>query len=232
MASFSSRDPGKDDRPVLVFGNLLSASLAWYCLEHDSPWTVAGFTVDQAYIGGTHYEGLPLLPFETLERTHPPGDYRLLIPMGYHRINGVRRARYEAARARGYDCVSYVSSRASVWPDLQIGDNVLVYEHAIIQPFARIGDNCIIRSGAHISHHCQVQDHAFVAAEVAMGGEGLVGEQAFVGVGAVLRDRIRIAPRSFVGAGAVVVQDTEADGVYVGNPARKANKSALQASGG
>ncbi|MBA2672455.1 acetyltransferase [Ramlibacter sp.] len=232
MASFSSRDPGTDDRPVLVFGNLLSASLAWYCLAHDSPWTVAGFTVDQAYIRDARYEGLPLVAFETLEQTHPPADYRLIIPMGYHRINGLRRARFEQARTRGYDCVSYVSSRASVWPDLRIGDNVLIYEHAIIQPFARIGDNCIIRSGAHISHHCQVHDHAFVAAEVAMGGEGTVGEQAFVGVGAVLRDRIRIAPRSFIGAGAVVVQDTEADGVYVGNPARKANKSALQASGG
>lgn len=59
-----------------------------------------------------------------------------------------------------------------------------------------------------------------------------MGEQAFVGVGAVLRDRIRIAERTFIGAGAVVVQDTQADAVYVGNPARKATKSALQASGG
>ena len=58
-----------------------------------------------------------------------------------------------------------------------------------------------------------------------------MGEQAFVGVGAVLRDRIRIAPRSFIGAGAVVVNDTEADGAYVGNPARKLVKTALEVSG-
>lgn len=232
MAGQSMHARSEDDRPVLVFGNLLSASLAWYCLAHDSPFKVAGFTVDQAYMRDTQYEGLPLVPFETLEHSHPASDYRLIIPMGYHRINGVRRARFEAARARGYTLVSYVSSRASVWPDLQVGANVLIYEHAIIQPFARIGDNCIIRSGAHISHHCRVEDHAFVAAEVAMGGEGTVGEQSFVGVGAVLRDRIRIAARCFVGAGAVVVQDTESDGVYVGNPARRAQRTALEASGG
>lgn len=227
----SAMEPG-DDRPVVIFGNLRSASLAWYCLLHDSPWQVAGFTVDGAYLSSSHFEGLPLVPFETLEEHYPPSDYRLLIPMGYQHINGVRRARFEMAKKRGYTFVSYVSSRASVWPDLKIGENVLIYEHAIIQPFARIGSNCIIRSGAHISHHCEVADHAFVAAEVAMGGEGYVGEQAFVGVGAVLRDRIRIAERSFVGAGAVVVQDTQPDGVYVGNPARKANKTALEASGG
>ncbi len=223
--------PIDDHRPVIIFGNMLSASLAWYCLLHDSPYQIAGFTVDEAYRTSTQFEGLPLVPFETLETFYPPEDYRLLIPMGYQRINGVRRSRYEQAKQRGYTFISYVSSRASIWPNLDIGENVLIYEHAIIQPFARIGNNCIIRSGAHISHHCQISDHAFVAAEVAMGGEGYVGEQAFLGVGAVLRDRIRIAQRSFIGAGAIVVQDTEADGVYVGNPARKATKTAIEASG-
>ena len=232
MLAHKSTLDSDDDRPVVIFGNLRSASLAWYCLLHDSAYRVAGFTVDAAYITSPQFEGLPLVPFETLQAYYPPTDYRLLIPMGYQHINGVRRARYEQARQRGYTLPSYVSSRASVWPDLVIGDNVLIYEHAIVQPFARIGSNCIIRSGAHISHHCEVADHAFVAAEVAMGGEGYVGEQAFVGVGAVLRDRIRVAERTFVGAGAVLVQDTEADAVYVGNPARKAAKSALQASGG
>lgn len=232
MHDFVTPTEQGDDRPVVIFGNLRSASLAWYCLLHDSPWTVAAFTVDELYLASSQFEGLPLVPFETLEQHYPNSDYRLLIPMGYQHINGVRRARFESAKARGYGFVSYVSSRASVWPDLQIGENVLIYEHAIIQPFVRIGRNCIIRSGAHISHHCEVADHAFVAAEVAMGGEGYVGEQAFVGVGAVLRDRIRIAERSFIGAGAVVVQDTQPDGVYVGNPARRAGKTALQASGG
>jgi sugar O-acyltransferase (sialic acid O-acetyltransferase NeuD family) len=221
-----------DDRPVIIFGNLRSASLAWYCLLHDSNCRIAGFTVDEAYMTSGSFEGLPLVPFEALEAHYPPGDYRLLIPMGCQRINGVRRSRYEQGRQRGYAFASYVSSRASVWPDLKVGQNVLIYEHAIIQPFARIGNNCIIRSGAHISHHCCVSDHAFVAAEAAMGGDGHLGEQAFVGVGAVLRDRIRIAERTFIGAGAVVVQDTLADRVYVGNPARATGKTALEVSGG
>ncbi len=221
----------RDTRPIVIFGTLRSASLARFCLTHDSPLQVAAFTVDAAYATGPTHEGLPLVAFEDLESQYGPGDCRLLIPMGYQGINGVRRARYEDGKRRGYDFATYISSRASTWPDLVAGDNVLIYEHAIIQPFCLIGNNTIIRSGAHVSHHCRVDDHAFVAAEVAMGGEGHVGEQAFVGVGAVLRDRIRIAPRSFIGAGAVVVNDTEADGAYVGNPARKLVKTALEVSG-
>lgn len=219
-----------DDRPVIVFGNLLSASLAAYWLAHDSDARVAAFTVDTAYLGGQQYEGLPLVPFESLEERYPPRDYRLLIPMGYHRINGLRRARFEAARRRGYSFASYISSRACVWPGLEVGDNVLVYENAVVQPFATVGDNCIIRSGANISHHCRVADHAFVSVGVNTGGECAIGEQAFVGVGAVLRDRIHVAERSFIAAGAVVVEHTQADGVYAGNPARRTGKNAADVS--
>jgi len=217
---------------VVLFGADTFSSLAWYCLSHDSPYRVVGFTVDQAYLDAPTHHGLPVLPFERLEEHFAPGQVRLLIPLGYHAINGLRRARYEQARARGYGFISYVSSRASTWPDLQVGQNCLVYEHAIIQPFARIGDNVIIRSGAHISHHCQVADHAFVAAGATLGGNVRIGAQAFIGVGAVLRDGLAIGERSFIGAGAVVVADTEADGVYVGNPARKAARSALEVTGG
>lgn len=210
----------------------MSASLAWYCLIHDSDLRVAGFAVDANRVASSDFEGLPLVPFESLSQFFPPSDYRFLIPMGYAHVNGIRKTRYDQAKQLGYTLASYVSTRASIWPDLTVGDNVLIYEHAIVQPFARIGNNCVIRSGAHISHHCQVADHVFVAAEVAMASACQIGEQAILGVGAVLRDGLRVAERSFVGAGAVLVGNTEADGVYVGNPARKSNKSALAASGG
>ncbi|MCK6392592.1 acetyltransferase [Zoogloea sp.] len=218
--------------PLVVFGNNTFASLAWYCLTHDSPYQVVAFTVDQRFLNADTHEGLPVLPFEDLEASHPPEAAHLIIPLGYHAINSIRRDRYLEGKARGYRFASYVSSRASVWPDLQVGENTLIYEHAIIQPFARIGDNAIIRSAAHISHHCVVGDHAFVAAGVTLGGNVSIGAQSFIGVGAVLRDGLAIAERSFIGAGAVVVSDTEADGVYVGNPAKKAGRSALDVTGG
>jgi sugar O-acyltransferase (sialic acid O-acetyltransferase NeuD family) len=216
---------------VVLFGADTFASLAWFCLTHDSPWRVRAFTVDAAYLSNGSHEGLPVVPFEQLLEHYPPDKVRLLLPLGYHAINGLRRERYLQAKAMGYQFISYVSSRASTWPDLQVGENTLIYEHAIIQPFARIGSNVIIRSGTHISHHCQVADHAFVAAGVTLGGNVRIGEQAFIGLGAILRDGIQIAERTFVGAGAVVLRDTEADGVYVGNPARKGERTAQQVTG-
>ncbi len=218
--------------PLILFGNGPFSSLAWYCLTHDSPYEVVAFTVDRSFMRSDVHEGLPVVAFEEIERYHPPGDVRLLLSIGYHAINGLRRQRHAQAKAKGYRFASYVSSRASVWPDIQVGENCMIWEGAVIQPFARIGDNAIIRSGVHISHHCTIADHAFIASGATLGGNVAVGEQAFVGLGAVVLNGIAVAERSFVGAGAVLTADTEADGVYRGNPARKSGLGSSQVSGG
>lgn len=217
-----------DQRPIVVFGNLASASLASYLIEQDTPYKVVGFTVDKAYIEQSVYDGKPLVPFEELEHHFLPGEVRLLIPMGYQKINAARRDKFTSARHRGYEFISYISSRASTWPNVQLGSNCLIYEHAILQPFSVIGDNCIIRSGAHVSHHCEIRDHVFIAAEVAMGGKVKVGEQSFLGVGSVIIDSIELAARTFVGAGAVITRATLPDTVYVGNPGKPLEKTASE----
>jgi len=217
---------------VVIFGTAGLSSLAWYALTHDSEFTPIAFTVDAEYLRSPIHEGLPVIPFDQLALHYAPAATALLVPLGYRRINGLRRTRYEQAKAQGYRLIRYVSSCAFTWPDLRLGENCLIYEAAIIQPFSCIGDNVIIRSGAHISHHCTIADHAFVAAGATVGGNVDVGEQAFIGLGAVVRDGIRIAERSFIGAGAVIVADTAADGVYVGNPGRQLEQSALEVTGG
>jgi len=62
---------------------------------------------------------------------------------------------------------------------------------------------------------------------VITGGNVTIGEQCFVGLGAVIRNDIKLAPRCLIGAGAVVMADTQAEKVYVGNPARRLNQSAI-----
>jgi sugar O-acyltransferase (sialic acid O-acetyltransferase NeuD family) len=217
-----------NQKKVVVFGTETFASLAWYCLTQDSPYEVVAFTVDRDYLKASIHHDLPVVAFEDLIFTFPPDSVRILIPVGYHAINSLRRQRYEWAQRQGYEFVTYVSSRAITWPDLRIGQNGIVYEAAIIQPFSSIGNNVIIRSAAHISHHCYIADHVFISACVALGGNVYIGEQSFIGVGAVVRDGLRIAERSFIAAGAVVVEDTQSDCVYLGNPARKILKSALE----
>lgn len=219
------------EKAIAIFGSASYSSLAWYCLCHDSHWNIACFTVDSGYCLADTHEGLPLIPFEWLEKTHPPDTTNLIVPIGYHRQNTLRRDRYLNAKARGYGFISYVSSRASTWPDLILGENCLIYERAIIQPFVAIGNNTIIRSGAHVSYRCEIGEHVYIGAEVALAGNVQVGDQSILGVGSVIKDGVHLAERSIVAPGAVVFENTEPGGLYIGNPARRMSSDSPEASG-
>ena len=97
----------------------------------------------------------------------------------------------------------------------------MIYEGTVVQPFARIGANTIVRSSVHLSHHVQIGDHAFIGAGACFGGLAVVEDRCFVGLNATIRDGVRLAEGCLIGAGAVVVKDTEANGVYVGSPAKR-----------
>lgn len=206
---------------VVIFGLGPFASLAWYVLSHDSPHRVVGFTADRAYCAEPRKHDLPVVPFEHLETEFPARQASLLLALGASNVNRLRSERYRDAKARGYSFASYVSSRAMLWPDLQIGDACMLFEGCMVHPFATIGSNCILRSGSHVSHHARVGDHSFLGAHAVVAGGASVGRRCFLGVHSTVRDRITVADRCMVAAGAVVTSDTVENGVYMGVPARR-----------
>jgi sugar O-acyltransferase (sialic acid O-acetyltransferase NeuD family) len=206
---------------VAIFGNGSLASLTWYCLTHDSPDEVVAFTVDAPYLAQSHLHDLPVVVFSELERRYPPATTALLLAIGSVGTNAARAKRLAAARRAGFAIARYVSSRALVWPDLRVHENVMIHDGAIVQPFATIAENTIVRSGAHISHHVTIEADCFLAAGACVGGNAVVGRGSFVGLNATILDNVTIAPGCTIGAGAVVVKDTQPDGTYVGVPARR-----------
>lgn len=207
----------------MLYGREELARLTWFCLSHDSADQVVAFTVRESELGdaGDNLCGLPLVPFENLEKSHPPEDYHLLVAIGPHQVNAPRAARFEEGRAKGYRFAAYLSSRARVWPDLEIGAGCMIFEGATVEAFSHVGDNTILRSNCHVSHDGSVGNHVFLAPRSVMSGKCRVGDHSFLGVNSTLRDCVRVAPRCVVGAGAVVSASTEPDGLYVGVPARR-----------
>ena len=215
-------------KPLVLFGASTFTSLAAHCVTHDAKRSVAAFTIDAPYVRADTHEGLPIVAFEKLTSYFPPHTHEILLPLGYRQINNLRQTRCEQAKSMGYSLANYVSTRACVWPDMPIGENVIIYEQAILQSLVRLGDNVIVRSGANIGHHTRVGSHTLIASGVVTGGDVTINEGCFIGLGAILRDGITIGERCFIGAGAVVTADTEPDRVYLGNPARRLpNKTSL-----
>jgi sugar O-acyltransferase (sialic acid O-acetyltransferase NeuD family) len=199
---------------VVVFGTGDFARIAEVYLRSDSEHDVVAFTVHEEYVGDGELSGLPVVPFESLEARYPPAEFAMFVAIGFSRVNKARREVYDACKARGYELVSYVSSRAMRSPQTEIGDNCFVFEANVIQPFVRLGNDVILWSGNHVGHDSTIGDHCFVASHAVISGNVTIGESCFVGVNATIRDGITIAPDCVIGAGALIMRDTKHGEVY------------------
>ncbi|MGX9142624.1 acetyltransferase [Mesorhizobium sp. 128a] len=210
---------------VVVFGDGPFASLVWYCLKHDSSHQVAAFTVERGFLSKDRHNDLPVHAFEDIGDTFDPSETAIAVAIGPHDNNRVRARLLDQVKARGFQTISYLASRAIAAADFRVEENTFIFDGAVIQPFATIGGNCIIRSAAHVSHHVRIADQCFVAAGACIGGSTKIGAGAFIGLNATIHDNIEIAPNCVIGAGSVVTRSTDAGGIYAGVPARRLRQS-------
>ncbi len=206
---------------VVVFGVRDTAELAHFYLTHDSEHEVVAFSVTKDYFRDETFQGLPVVPFEDIQEWYPPDEYRFFVPMTGRGMNRLRESIYLQAKRKGYSLISYVSSKATIFPGLAIGDNCFVLEDNTIQPFVTIGNNVVLWSGNHIGHHSIIKDHVFFTSHVVLSGHCVVEPYCFFGVNATIRDYMHIAEGTFVDMAALVASDTEPWCVYTGTLARK-----------
>ncbi len=199
---------------LVLFGAGDIADVAWFYFTHDSPHEVVAFTVDREYLTQDELHGVPVVPFEECADRYPPDQHDMFVALSYAKRNQVRAEKCAAAKAAGYRLVSYVSSRATTWPDLTVGENCFILEDNTVQPYVVIGDGVTLWSGNHIGHHSTIGDHCFVTSHVVVSGGVVIGERCFIGVNATLRDHITIGASNIIGAGALILGDTADRAVY------------------
>lgn len=200
---------------VVIFGAGKIADEAYFYLTNDSPHEIVGFTVDGAYITEKEKLGLPLVPFEKVQDKYPPGDFKMFVAVGYQNLNKFRAQKYGEAKTKGYELISYISSRASNFGRVEVGDNCFVLEFAVIQPCSKVGSNVFIWSGNHIGHHASVGDHCYIAGNVVISGGTVIEPYCFIGVSATLGHEIKIGRESFIGAGSLITKKVEPRSVYI-----------------
>ena len=201
---------------VVVFGTGSFAQLVHFYLTHDSEHEVVAFTVHQSHMTDQAFMGLPVVPFEAIEQQIPPNAFKMYVAIGYKNLNRVRAQVYSEAKTKGYELISYVSSKCTHWGDTQIGDNCFIFEDNTLQPFVTIGSNTVLWSGNHIGHHATIGEHCFIASHVVISGHVRVGSYSFIGVNATIRDDISIGKACVIGAGALVMKSTRDKAVCIG----------------
>jgi sugar O-acyltransferase (sialic acid O-acetyltransferase NeuD family) len=205
---------------VVIFGVLDTAELAHYYLSTDSEYEVVAFTVNSEFLKENTFKGLPVVPFEELEKIYPPSEYLFFAPMTGVKMNNLRKKIYLEGKSKGYEYISYVSSKATSFNN-EIGENCFILENNTLQPFTKIGNNVVLWSGNHIGHHGIIEDHVFFTSHVVLSGHCHVKERAWFGVNSTIRDGLTIGEGCLIGMGSLVTKSTDDDGLYIGAPAKK-----------
>ena len=205
-------------KKAIIFGTSGQAEVMSYLLAHDSEYEVIAFTSTQDYISIGEVYGLPLVPFESIEKLYNPQEFDMHIAIGYNTQNTIREKFYHLAKEKGYNLLTYISSKCTNYAK-SIGDNCFIFEDNTIQPFVKIGNNCILWSGNHIGHHSIIEDNVFISSHVVISGHCKIEKNSFLGVNSTLRDGITLAPSTTLGAGCLIVKDTEENQTYIGTKA-------------
>ena len=203
-------------KKIVVFGNNRWAELVYYYLTYDSSFEIAGFTVDPGYISQDSLFGVPVVSFEKVELIFPPVEYAMFIPLSYQGLNRLREEKYYQAKSKGYELITYVSSKTTTWPGLIIGDNCLVSENTSLNPFIQIGNNVTIGAGVLIGHHSVIRDHCFISSGAVILGSVTIGSHCLIGANATIKEKVTIASDCIIGSGVTIMKDTREKGVYVG----------------
>lgn len=207
---------------VVVFGTSQWAELAHFYLMHDSPHEVVGFTLDRDYIESPSYKDLPVVPFDEVEQHYPPDQFKMFIPMSFKKMNHVRADKYYDAKNKGYELISYVSSKITKFPGFECGDNCFILEDNTIQPYVKIGSNVVMWSGNHIGHHSTIKDHVTITSHVVISGACTIEPFCFFGVNATVREETIVAHDTLVGMSVAILKDTNEFEVYKATPAQPA----------
>lgn len=210
---------------ILLFGIREAARLACAYLREDTGHRPVAYTVTSDFMpDNPSLDGLPVVAFETILENYPPSRHRFLAAMSYRDHNRHRARVFGTVKSMGYEMISYVSPRATVFPGVTVGENSMILEGCVVSPGSRIGADVMIQAGCVIAHDARIGDHAFLGPGAVLSGSVELGPYAFVGSGAVVRDRVRLGEGSFVAMGSVVRDDTLPWTNYDGFPARRWDK--------
>jgi sugar O-acyltransferase (sialic acid O-acetyltransferase NeuD family) len=143
-------------------------------------------------------------------------------------MNKEREKVYNEIKNKGYNLISYISSKATIFDKSKIGDNCFILEDNTVQPFVTIGSNTILWSGNHIGHHSYIDNHVFITSHVVISGNCIIGPYSFIGVNAAFKENVTIGEGTFVAMSSSITKNTEPYSVYTGNPAKKIEMTSLK----
>lgn len=194
-------------KKLVLVGDSVFAQVAFEFFQFDSEYEVVAFAVERQFLHRTEMFGIPIVPFEDLERLYPPADHFAFVAIVFTQFNRLRTRLYRECKEKGYAVASYISSAATIRPKSKIGEHCFICEQTVIQPFTEVGDNVVIWSGNQICHRCQVRNNSFILPNCLVSDGVRIGENSIIGANVTFASDRSVGRDCFIGPAALIDQD-------------------------
>jgi len=202
-------------KKVVIFGITDFANQVSFYLKNDSYFEVVAYTVDAEYNKAKTFLDLPVIDFEEVQDVYPPSEFAMFVAVGYHKLNSTRENKFNEAKAKGYQLISYFCSRNSHWNEIEVGENTFIMEGNIFMKNVKIADNVIIAIGNKIGHDSIIEENCYITSNVMMGGFCTIKRNTFIGMSVVIKDKITVGERNILGAGSILLKNTKNDSSFL-----------------
>lgn len=183
--------------------------------EQGNVTEVLGFVDDNLALRNQVIDGLPILGDWSWLQGIDRSEVAVICASGF---SETRKILFERARASGFSFANAISHVAYLSPHSQIGEGVVIYQHAIASRGTVIEDHVIINLGSIVSHDTKVGRYGTVNPGVNLAGNVTIGEGCYLGIGSSVIQGISIG--SWTTVGAALITDLPDNVTAVGMPAR------------
>lgn len=208
-------------REIIIYRGGLTGRMVYYDSSDHPAFKIACFAMEEKYLTEERtLFGIPIVSDREVAELYPPCEYDMLVADERYVNMRDRMEKYYNMKRLGYHMTNYVSARARVEPEVQMGENNIIFGQAHLGFGGTLGSNNVIRQQVYLGHNFNVGNCNILKSGVRIGGYSHITDYCFVGLGAVVKEEIRMERGSLIGAGSVIIRNVEPYSVNVGNPGR------------
>ena len=210
------------DKVVIVGVNEYSEYI-YYTIKKENKIEVVAFSSLKEYMTCEEFCKLPVFPLEELPMFIDIAECKVLIAIGYTKMNSRRENTYNLCKKLNYNIFTYISTRAICDSD-SIGEGTIILPMAYVPPATKIGVCNSVNTCALLGHSSTIGDFNWFSGNCIMGGNVTMGDRCFVGMNTLIKNGVKIESETLIAAFSNMTDNSEEGKFYIGNPAQNYKK--------
>jgi len=132
-----------------------------------------------------------------------------------------RKVYIEIIKRKGGLFYTLLSHKSVIFPNVEIGEGVTIFDFCFISANTKIGDFSVIHPFCNIGHDAVIGNYCALESYAFMGGYSQIGNNVTLHTRSTILPHVKVGDNAKVGAGSVVIRNVEPHITVFGMPAKK-----------